>query len=202
MPRTHQKIVIAHHLIFPSYAFWLANDPRGSGSSHLRQPKFEELGPIHPGRKSEQPTRATLRAFYEQATPLLQHEPIWFNENIRNIIAASFAQTTKQFRYTVWSFAILSNHAHLCLRQHRDHYQTIWTNYAENSRDVASTSNAIPANHPLWANRPYSVYLYTSDDIRRTNNYIQQNPEKENLPPQTYDWLQPYTGWPFPNPHI
>jgi hypothetical protein len=59
-------------------------------------------------------------------------------------------------------------------------------------------SNDLPANHPLWAQRPYSVYLYTPDDIRRTNTYIQQNPEKENLPPQTHPWVQPYTGWPFP----
>lgn len=187
-----------YHLVFSSYGFWLANDPRGSGSTILRQSKFGELGPLHPGRKKEQPTRAILRAFYEQATPRLEHPPLWFSSEIRDAIAAAFENTVKRFRYTAWSFAILSNHAHLCIRQHRDRYETIWERFAGASRDVASPLARTTVGHPFWANRPYSVYLYTPEDIRRTITYIQNNPAKEGLPRQDYRWISPYTGWPFP----
>ncbi len=190
--------IIAHHLLFSSYGFWLANDPRGSNSPTLREPKFEPLGPLHPGRKKDQPTRATLRAFYEQATPLLTHTPLWFSPDIRTTIAAAFADALAQFRYTPWACALLTNHAHLCLRQHRDDYTLIWSRLATAARTALLQQNAIPTDHPLWSDRPYSVYLHTPDDITRTINYIQQNPQKEGLPPQPYPWLHPYTGWPHP----
>ena len=42
--RTHQRIIIAHHLVHHAYGHWLADDIRGSGSKEIRQEKFEELG--------------------------------------------------------------------------------------------------------------------------------------------------------------
>lgn len=48
--RTHNRIVIAHHLVMTLYGHWLPNDLRGSGSEELRNPELEELGPIHFGR--------------------------------------------------------------------------------------------------------------------------------------------------------
>ena len=197
--RTHAEIIIGHHLIFSGYGFWLANDPRGSGSKVLREPKFEDLGPIHPGRKHEQPTRAMLRAFYEKATPLLDFTPLWFNEEICGVIAESFSETTKQYRYTVWAMAVMPNHAHICVRQHLDAYQAIWERFAMPARDAVRNLGRTADGHPIWANRPYSVYLYSPADVGRTIDYIQKNPLKDGLPEQQYACTISYSGWPFPN---
>jgi hypothetical protein len=89
--QTHERIIIAHHVVIHAYGQWLGNDPRGSGSTELRQKKFEDLGPIHHGRKIIQPTREELRAFYRKAEPRLDHETIWFDQRCREVIAAAIA---------------------------------------------------------------------------------------------------------------
>ena len=50
-PRTHDRIIIAHHLVFYGYGHWVPDDIRGSGSTEIRSPKLEKLGLIHFGRK-------------------------------------------------------------------------------------------------------------------------------------------------------
>jgi REP-associated tyrosine transposase len=101
------------------YGHWLGNDPRGSGSAEIAE-KFEELGPIHFGRKKQQPTRQELRDFYHKAEGLLDHPVIWFDDRMRIVIADAFSQVVKEFGYTAWACAVLQNHAHKVLRVHRD----------------------------------------------------------------------------------
>jgi hypothetical protein len=191
-----RPLILAHHLVLSSYGFWLANDPRGSGSTQLREPKFSDLGPLHHGRKRIQPTREVLRQFYTQAFPRLEHKPIWFNAPLRQLIAEAFRATITQKRYTVWACFVGSNHAHLCIRRHRDTYQAMWDNLTGQSRTFCASSTIIDPVHPLWAQRPYSVYCHTPEDIRRVVSYIEGNPEKEGLPPQHWDFVKPYDGWP------
>lgn len=102
----------------------------------------------------------------------------------------------RQYGYTVWACAVLSNHAHLCVREHKDRYETVWTRFGSNSRNELTLRKHIRAEHPVWADRPYSVYLHTPDDIWRTVEYIKNNPMKEGLPPQEYEWVHSYDGWP------
>jgi len=196
MPALHRRI-IAHHLILSSYGFWLANDPRGSGSKEIRQHKFDDLGPIHPGRKRLQPSREELRAFYTEAFPKLEHAPLWFDETFRAAIGQSFTEAIDRCNYTVWECFIGSNHAHLCIRYHRDSYETMWKNLTAQSRAAAIIAGLAPEFHPVWAARPWSTYCYTPDDIRRTVNYIQENAPKEGLPQQTWSFVRPYDGWPL-----
>ena len=44
-------IVIAHHLTWTLYGWWLPNDPRGSNSKYVVNVDLRELGPLHYGRK-------------------------------------------------------------------------------------------------------------------------------------------------------
>ena len=52
-------IVIAHHLIWTLYGWWLPNDPRGSCSRVIRSDLLKQLGDLHYGRKRIQPRPAT-----------------------------------------------------------------------------------------------------------------------------------------------
>jgi REP element-mobilizing transposase RayT len=186
--------VLAHHLILSGYAFWLANDLRGSGSKEIREHKFDALAPIHHGRKRHQPTRAELRAFYEQATPKLEHAPIWFDEASRVKIGEAFGEVSRRCGYTVWECFVGSNHAHLCVRAHRDKYETIWQNLAAQARATLISAGLAPTMHPVWANRPWSTFCLTREDIVRTNGYIRENAPKEGLPVQHWFFVRPYDG--------
>ena len=192
-----RRIIIAHHLILSGYGHWLPNDPRGSGSEEIREEKLSDLGPIHHGRKQIQPPRQELKQFYRDANPLLDFEPIWFDDAKRQAIAEAFARVVENPRYTVWACAVLSNHAHLCIRRHRDDAVTMWNAFAETSRAaLGRLFEDLADDYPLWSNRPYKVFLDSPEDVRRVVAYIQRNPARENLRPQTLSFVQPYDGWP------
>ncbi|HZK81350.1 MAG TPA: hypothetical protein VFC46_09795, partial [Humisphaera sp.] len=117
------RIVIAHHLVLMGYGHWLPNDIRGSGSDEIRKELLAALGEIHHGRKRQQPSRAELKAFHARAEPLLEQEVLWFDERMREAIAASFAMTAANFGYVTWACAVLRNHAHLVVKRHKHPYQ-------------------------------------------------------------------------------
>lgn len=194
--RTHDRVVIAHHLVLHAYGQWLPNDPRGGGSDELRQDKLAELGPLHTGRKRIQPARSELRQFYREAEPLLDFTSAWFDDAKRQAIGEAFAQVVASCRYTVWACAVMRNHAHLCIRRHRDDALTMWNRFADNSRRTLRRLRLVPMDHPVWSTRPYKVFLYTPDDVRRVVAYVGTNPAKEHLPPQAWPFVREYDGWP------
>lgn len=196
---TQRPQIIAHHLIWTLYGHWFANDLRGSGSSELREDKFLPLGPIHQGRKPEQfqPSREELRVFQQQASPLLEHPKFWLDDAKRQLIANALEEVVESSNYTVYSCAILSNHMHIVIRKHRDDAITMWHKLADKSRLRLREDASVEDNHPVWSSRPYKVFLTTPEAVRACIKYVEQNPEKEGLPPQRYAFLKTYDNWPF-----
>jgi hypothetical protein len=70
--RTHQRIVIAHHLILHGYGHWAPNDPRGSGSAQVRKSELRDMAPLHRGRRRVQPSREALCGFKRALEPRLE----------------------------------------------------------------------------------------------------------------------------------
>jgi REP element-mobilizing transposase RayT len=187
--------VLAHHLILTGYGHWLPNDPRGSGSVELDQEKLADLGPIHYGRKRVQPPRKELREFYRQANELLEFRPFWFDHAKRQALADAFSQVIER-RYTVWACAICSNHAHFCIRAHRDSYEVMWQLLTDAGRKALRNFGDVDPDHPVWTRAPYEIFLFTPDQIYDRVGYINANPIKEGLAPQAWPFVHPYNGWP------
>ncbi|MCC6580420.1 MAG: hypothetical protein IT440_08255 [Phycisphaeraceae bacterium] len=185
---TH-RVILASHLILTGYGHWLPNDPRGSGSMELKKDTLAPLGDIHFGRKVVQPPRSEVKAFYQDAKGKLEFEAIWFDEAMRQTIGDAFREVVKTKGYTVWACAVLSNHAHLVVRTHRDRAEVIWKYFADASRDALQRTDG----HPVWANRPYKVFLHEPDRVRTCIHYVESNPVKERLPRQTWDFVKPYS---------
>jgi REP element-mobilizing transposase RayT len=192
--------VIAHHLILTGYGHWLPNDLRGSGSHEFYDPKLAPLGPIHHGRKPlrEQPSRGELRDFYRKAEPLLNFPIIWFDDAKRQVLADAFREVVREQRYTVYACAILSNHAHLVIRRHRDDALTMLAQLAHAPRlRLRPRKMTTDLEHPIWSQRPYKVFLYTPEDVHTRIDYVNRNPLKEGLPPQEWDFVAVYDDWPL-----
>lgn len=184
--------VKAAHLLLTGYGHWLPNDPRGSGSEQIRKLGLEPLGPIHFGRKREQPGRVELKGFYRRAERLLDHETVWFDERKRECLARAFAEVVRDRGYTCYACAVLRNHTHFVMRTHRDDSFTMLCELASHSIDVLHDATLVPDDHQVWANRPYKVFLKNDAQIRSRIAYVENNPIKEGLPPQRYDWVEPF----------
>ena len=187
------RIVIAHHLVLMGYGHWLPNDIRGSGSDEIRNELLREFGEIHHGRKRVQPSKNDLRAFHRAVEPILEHEVIWFDERLRNLIGNTFGETASNLGYTIWACAVLRNHAHLVVKRHKHAYEVMWRSFAGAAGESLRVVADLPARHRVWGERPFSRFLYTPDDIQRRIDYVNDNPEKEGLSAQNWGFVAKYS---------
>ncbi len=187
-----RNTVIASHLLLTGYGHWRPNDPRGSGSEVIRQLGLEQLGPIHFGRKRVQPARAELVSFYREAELQLAHPTIWFDEQMRSVVADAIGQTIRARGWTMYACAIVRNHLLVVVRTHRDKSIEMLEAIAQSTWAALHDAQLVPTDHPVWANRPYKVYLKTRDAVLGRIDYVERNPEKEGLPRQIYSFVTPF----------
>ena len=187
-------MVIAHHLLLTGYGHWLPNDPRGSTSREVVAGKLRGLGESHVGRKFPQPARRALKSFYREAQSQLEHPILWFDSAKRQVIADAFAQTMQDHRYTCFACAILSNHAHLIVRKHRDRAETMIDHLRTESSAWLCRLADVPDAHPVWNTGHYKKFLFTPEDIARTVSYIHSNPAREGIPEQNFPFVKLYRG--------
>lgn len=138
-----------------------------------------------------------MRAFYNEANQRLDFEPVWFRDAHRPVIAAAFGRAVREHGYTVWACAVCSNHAHLVVRTHRDRSEIIWGVLAEASTQALRDAGLVELGHTVWSHRPYKVFIYTKDErggVRGKIKYVNDNPEKEGLPRQSWEFVQPFPG--------
>lgn len=96
MRTTGQPIVIAHHIMWTLYGWWLPNDPRGSTSQCIRQDVLAELGEVHFGRRRIQPTGYDVREFYGEAAEKLQHPLLKFRPHEFSAVGEALASAIDQ----------------------------------------------------------------------------------------------------------
>ena len=188
--------IIAHHLVWTAYGWWLPNDPRGSMSSFIQSDLIAELGEIHYGRKRIQPAGWEIRQFYEDAPTRLQHELLLFDKHAIQLVAESFATTIHRNGWTVYACAIMPDHVHMLVRVHRDRAEKIIEKLQSDSRWYLREKGTRPKEHPVWGGPGWVVFQHSPDDIERTIRYITSNPIKQRLPEQSWPFVTPYDGWP------
>jgi REP element-mobilizing transposase RayT len=195
--RSSRPLVIAHHLVWTAYGWWLPNDPRGSMSTWIASDVIADLGDLHLGRKKMQPCSATIRDFYNQAEARLKHELLLFDEKQRIAIASSFEQVVAEQRLTCYACAIMPDHVHMLLRKHRLRAEQMIQCFQRASAQDLHAAGYRAAEHPVWGGRGWKVFLESPDEVRRTIGYIRQNPTKMHMPAQPWVFVREYDGWPL-----
>lgn len=159
----------------------------------MRKDDLRPLGPVHFGRKRQQPPRDELRRFHRRAEPRLDFSVLWFDGAKRQALGDAFGESVARWGYTCYACAVLRNHAHLLIRVPRDDAATMWQRLAHDTRLRLRTSHD---DHPFWADRPYKVFCYTPEDVWARIKYIKANPFKEGLPTQAWPFVTAYDNWP------
>ena len=190
-------MVIAHHLIWTAYGYWLPNDPRGSTSKTIACDVIAELGALHYGRKKVQPSAREVKEFRQQAKTVLKYPLLAFKVSDFAVIADGLADATGQQNYTCYACAIMPDHVHALIRKHKHHAEEMLDNLQESSRLRLRTVGARQLDHPVWGGPGWKVFLDTPTGIRRTIGYIEGNPPKWRLPRQNWPFVKSYDGWPL-----
>jgi REP element-mobilizing transposase RayT len=194
---SQQPLVIAYHLVWTAYGWWLPNDPRGSGSHSVRNDVIGELGELHYGRQRVQPAGRLVGQFYERAAEVLKHPLLTFEPEARAEIAGAFERVIEHERYTCYGCAIMPDHVHILIRKHKHLAEDMIDRLQEKSRAWLTATGQRSENHPTWGGPGWKVFLDHPDDIRRTIKYIEQNPIKIGLREQRWPFAKEYDGWPL-----
>ena len=192
-------MVIAYHLVWTGYGWWLPNDPRGSMSHCIADEEIAHFGESHYGRRTMQPRSTTIRRFYDSASDVLKYPLLKFNDEQIQFIAEGFLSAINKSRYTCYACTIMPDHVHILIRKHRDKAEDMIRNLQSQSRLRLSESDDIDINHPIWTNGGWKGFLDSPADIRRTIRYIEDNPLKMNRPRQEWSFVKEYDDWPFHN---
>lgn len=195
-------IVIAYHLIWTAYGWWLPNDLRGSTSCTIAGDRMAALGELHHGRKPIQPASGDIRAFYQSAAGALKHPLLEIRDEAVALVADAFGEAITRRRYTCYACAIIPDHAHILLREHRDRAEEMIEFLQNASRWKLIEGCLWPSDHPVWTGGGgWSVFLDHPDDVERTIPYIEENPAKIGLPAQRWPFVVNYDRWPLHEGH-
>ena len=138
-----------------------------------------------------------------EAISKLQYPPVSINGEQALAIANGFRQQSETSKYNIWACSILPEHTHLVVARH-----TYKSEQIINLLKGAATRSIIEAKlHPLqqctkpgnrpprmWAAGEWKVYLDSEEAILNAIRYVEQNPIKENKPPQNWSFVKPFEG--------
>ena len=193
----HKPIVIAHHLIWTVYGYWLPNDPRGSMSKTIASDVIADLGALHFGRKKVQPSAREIRDFQDRSRNTLKYALLKFKPSEFSVVAHGLAEAIHQHNYTCYACAIMPDHIHIIIRKHKHQAEQMLEILQECSRLRLRNAGVRSSDHPVWGGPGWKVFLDTPNAIRRTIRYIEENPPQWQMPRQQWSFVTPYDGWPL-----
>jgi REP element-mobilizing transposase RayT len=197
MSASKNPIVIAYHIMWTLYGWWLPNDPRGSTSHTIRKDIITDLGELHFGRKQFQPASREIREFYEQAAAVLKHPLLSFSPDEFSVVGDAIGHAIDECNYTCYACAIMPDHVHLVIRKHKDVAEEMIEKIQELSRKRLGEVGLRTLDHPTWTRGGWKVFLDHPDDVWRTIRYIDDNPIKQRLPGQRWSFVRAYDNWPL-----
>jgi len=194
-------MVLAYHIVFTAYGFWLPNDPRGSWSDFVRAWELRRFGPAththSPRSVAYDPHDRALRLVAKTA---LRYPAVSFTGVQGRAIARGVRDAIIRSRFVLYACSILPEHVHLVVKRHRYEIEEVRDQIkgqaskalrAENLHPFAHVRLASGKLHSPWSDGGWDVYLDSPADIQRAIKYVQNNPLKEGKPPQTWSFLRP-----------
>jgi len=197
-------MVVAYHVIFTAYGFWLPNDPRGSWSDFVASWEMFKYGGA-----SKTDTRQSVaglphnRAFREQAKEGLKYPPVLFTGIQARAIGRGITAAIRRSNYVIHACAILPDHVHMVIARHEQRVEQA----VQQMKGEATKQFHNEGIHPLaafvqggekpatpWARKCWKVFLDSSDDVQRSIKYVEGNPDKEQLPRQAWSFVTPFDG--------
>jgi REP element-mobilizing transposase RayT len=187
--------MIGYHIIFGAYGFWLPNDPRGSWSNFVGSWELFRFGKATK-TDARQSVAAAPHDFKQRfaAKSALKRAPVQFSPLQIDAVGSGFGEYARRSGLVIHACAVLPDHVHLVVAVHRLDPSKI----AAQLKGAASAELNRSSLHPFegkekaFARGEWVVYLDTIDDMHRAIRYVENNPEKEGLPRQSWPFITPF----------
>lgn len=195
--------VIGFHVIGCTYGFWLPNDQRGSGSDWVRAPWLQPFGPatkVNTRRSvAHRPFDPVVR---QMARAALMYPPVVLTDAQIAASGRGIAQEIEQFRpATIYAFVLLREHFHfVCgpcrydIRRFAGRLKGAAARQltAEGLHPMAKYADAAGRMPSMWSVKPWVVYLFDDQDMRRSIQYVHDNLLRARMPPQEWSFVTAY----------
>ena len=119
-------MILAAHVIFSAYGFWLPNDPRGSWSAVVRAFDLLRFGDAtktdERNRLARAPHNSALRSAAKRE---LMYPPVVFNGLQARAIASGFGDVVRRTGCAIYAGAVMPDHVHLVIARHHHPIQQL-----------------------------------------------------------------------------
>jgi REP element-mobilizing transposase RayT len=195
-------MILASHVIFGAYGFWLPNDPRGSWSDFVgnwelfRFGKASKVETTH--SLARQPHDRSVRV---AAKGSLRYPAVQFSGEQARAVAYGFGTSLAKGGVTCLACSILPEHVHVVLARHQCEVETL----VKFLKGAATRELQDRNLHPLakyrrpdgrvprcWSRGEWKVFLENDEDIRQAIAYVEANPVKEGKPAQKWTFVTPF----------
>jgi REP element-mobilizing transposase RayT len=194
--------MLAAHVIFGAYGFWLPNDPRGSWSTFVGSWELFRYGAatktVETRSLASRQHDAALRVAAKKS---LARPAVMFDGVQARAIGRGFATYAERAGLKALACAILPNHVHLVLASHRlSPKQLVIQMKGEATGQLVAEGihpfERLPRKNgrapKCFAVGGWTVYLDTVEDVQRAVRYVEENPAKEGLRPQRWGFVTKY----------
>lgn len=194
-------MVEADHAIFGTYGFWLPNDPRGSWSDFIGAWELLRFGEA---TGTDRISRSVAHDPHDQALRLaakaaLKYPPVVFDGIQARAAGRGFAVACEKSGYMLLACSIMPEHVHVVVRRHDQDIERIVGHLKGRATQELVKEGVHPLSEflvhgepPLtpWAEKCWKVFLNDDRALRRAIRYVENNPIRERLPPQTWSFVQ------------
>ncbi len=196
-------MVLATHVIFSAYGFWLPNDPRGSWSDFVAAWELLLAG----GKTTKAATRRSVAHDEHdcearlRAKEALKYPAVEFTGTQALSVIHGFSAAIQESDYRVFACSILPAHVHMVIGRHRLDAKRI----VGHLKGRASQALEREGLHPLaafrsadgsiptpWGRKSWEVFLNERENVARAVEYVEQNPVKEGKKRQERSFVLPY----------
>ena len=193
-------MVLASHIVFSTYGFWLPNDPRGSVSDYVRSKDLLPYGEA----TYVKAVRSVARKPHDPVIRRLAKETLKYSAVVLTGVQArsvvkGFKEAIATADMQIYGFALLPSHAHFVIARHRYLNETL----VRLLKSAATRQLVIDGLHPFqhmsnatrpspWNQKFWQRFLSTEEQIRQRINYVEQNPVKEGKTRQRWSFVKPF----------
>ena len=182
-------MVVACHVTWGCYGFWLPNDPRGSGSRYVANRDLYRFGPAT--KVETRRSRAGVAHDVEarrRAKTTLKHEPLRLSGEMAQTVGVAI----DGLGLRVYALAVLPDHVHAVLGRTEVRFEQQVRRMKQSATAALRRADLVRADRPVWARRGWFVFLNDDAAVGRAIRYVEANPVQAGLRPQRWSCVTPW----------